>query len=576
MNNEHSHDGKVKVRVRVQRRKYDSNGNEIPHNHQHSSTKDSNNSTTTNQTTNTLTSQTLVPATTNDLTTLNLNTQNQLPEKQSNVRLTRRRKKVNTVGKKKHFEEIDEDGNFTEIDENTYEPALIRYNSRFVGKGPFDSTTYTESTIETGAEQTMETEVEKTAVPRTTQSFTSFVGTALAHESRTGEEEDSEAEVQKYVPRDFDTFGLAEDRDLSYLYPKPEQKKPNAEWLKKEQPAKLNQFSAKDDLEVIEFEPFFQKEKKFSRKTFKFDNRPQDESESLSSIVNTFNDELDSNTDTTPPPDLPKDKYIIESIENEDQLIEIYQTGSDSMEIQNKDNQNPEKSSVKEEKVQNESESLNQSENGSKKTSKSSASINNAPQGSVKSSSSKSNSSKTDNSSISAKPTAERSIKSHQSSSKAENLSTSSRKYSDLRSIKSSASRQRSDRESYTGSIKPLPPTDPNNPNFVEEDIEILPINTNTITEQKSEPQTASKSYTDEYTTVSELQTATSGTAEYALFTGPSGIQPGVDYYVELSIPESSHTHDTSQSGVELAEDDDSSKFSDLKEIEDVSERDDY
>lgn len=595
MNNEKSSNGKVKVRVRVQRRKYDNNGQEIPHNHSHTHTTESNNTINLNQPTNSMVTETLslVPATTNDLTTMKIDEKQYKP---SNVRITRRRKKVNTVSDRKPFKEVYEDRNFTEINEDTYEPEHVKLNSRFLGKGPFDSTTVSNSEIDTGLSSDdlpIETQVDETAEPRTDQSFTSFVGPELAKDPRAeDEEESSDDDVKPYNPGryvHYDTFGANEQEDMSYLYPK-EEAKPgkSSNWLKTKKPSKLDEVYVKNDLEVIEFEPFFQKEKKFSRKTFRFDDRKEikesdSDLESLSSIANTYNDEVEENSPQEP------QRKIIQSIEEDDQLIEIYQTGSSTIDESDSPNklQGDNYNSVIE-KQEKSSEIIEAGSHGKDNNAQASVSSRNLTSVEKQSEIDQKEVSQSNTASTISSPTF-KSASSRQSiySPNSSGLSTPSTRKATFRTSKQNidieepvpkSSSKYGDRESYTGSLRPLPPTDPNNPNYYSSDVDILPIieEDNNSTATSKSISTAGTASTIDLVTVSELQTASTRSAEYVEFSGPSGAQSGVDYYVELSRTESENTHSTSQSGVELAEDDNSSMFSHLKQINDASERDDF
>lgn len=199
MSSRNSGSERSRVRVKVHRNKYDENGQRIPHVHkhhtenqkfvQHSDGKISKKTDTSTYDTGV----TVDPITTSDLTfemfeNPNFSTKKQKPTKASYQRYTRRRTKVNTVGKIKHFDDSSDEGTiFTEL-EPKFEAPVIKYGHKFSGKGMFDTTTASSaSTIESLPTTTdvvsrdINTPTpDQTNVPRTSQSFTSFMGTDLA------------------------------------------------------------------------------------------------------------------------------------------------------------------------------------------------------------------------------------------------------------------------------------------------------------------------------------------------------------------------------------------------------------
>ena len=188
LNNANSQE-KKKIRVRVSRKKYDENGNLIPH---HPKTA--------------------------ELTTMQYEDKQY---KQPKERLLRKRRKKNTI----HLEEI-EDPEHDEFDE--VRGRKINYFSKFMGKTGFD--TITESNtfdpIDTASSSyvpTLETVEDKTGGPRTEQTFTSFVGTTIANdpsETSSGFGSDSWA-PRPYVDREAlkNPFPEIDEEELQKLYP---------------------------------------------------------------------------------------------------------------------------------------------------------------------------------------------------------------------------------------------------------------------------------------------------------------------------------------------------------------------
>lgn len=227
-----------KIRVKVPRKKYDENGNEIPHVHHHHSenkkiVKHSDGRISRKTETSTYdTGITVDPMTTSDITYEMFDKMNQKPKekptKVSHQRYTRDRTKVNTVGKIKHFQydSSDEDKLFTQLDPD-YEAPVIKYNNIFVGKGHFDTvTTSSASTIESAAstQEVVSRDLstpspDQTKEPRTSQSFTSFIGAENAQITQfTSLPDDSD----NPRPRAFDKsdpFKVVDDRDTKLLYP---------------------------------------------------------------------------------------------------------------------------------------------------------------------------------------------------------------------------------------------------------------------------------------------------------------------------------------------------------------------
>ena len=232
-----------RVRIRVQRKKVDENGRKIPHHHRggnkrskvllhkdgfvapESIVSDSSEA------------QTVDPLTTNDIDTqdylMKNNAEIQKRFKQNHYRFTRARTKVNRIHEKNAFKEED-DREFTCLEDDFQSPK-IRYDNKFAGRGVYDTTTtQSGTTLDTVSStnelfnlptSSTETPIDPTGAPRSTQTFTSFVGTTLANDhtiiTRTDDGEgDSLSELERKLKNKdpFQTYPELE-AEMQLLYP---------------------------------------------------------------------------------------------------------------------------------------------------------------------------------------------------------------------------------------------------------------------------------------------------------------------------------------------------------------------
>lgn len=214
--------GKVKIKVRVARPKFDEFGNEIPHVHRHSSStkvyKHKNGRIRREESQEPSTdAQTLHPATTNDVTSLTVT-------EDRKDRYIRYKKDHSRQNKIHYAVKPESSSSDDEIDD--LKPEKISRYSRFLAKQPWDtltsSNTYEHvgrSTIEshTTTIETSDDDVE--GPPRTSQSFTSFMGsTAARTHTNTIDTDPSVIPVHKGSILE-DPFNIVNQEDSQPLYP---------------------------------------------------------------------------------------------------------------------------------------------------------------------------------------------------------------------------------------------------------------------------------------------------------------------------------------------------------------------
>ena len=234
----------TRVRVRVQRKKVDENGRKIPHHH-HGGYKRSKvllhkdgYVAPESIVSDTSGAQTVDPLTTNDIDTqdylMKNNAEIQKPFKQNHYRFSRARTKVNRIHEKNAFKEED-DREFTCLEDDFQSPK-IRYDNKFAGKGIYDTqTTESRTTLDTVSSSTndlfnlptstSETPIDPTGAPRSSQTFTSFVGTTLANDqtviTRTNDgESDTLSQLERKLKNvdPFQTYPELEAQ-MQLLYP---------------------------------------------------------------------------------------------------------------------------------------------------------------------------------------------------------------------------------------------------------------------------------------------------------------------------------------------------------------------
>ena len=239
--------GRKRIKVRVHRTKTDDDGSKIEHQHRHHDHSSKiylhKNGIVAPESIAPLSTgdKTLEELNSSDLETINFLEKSSKTYKKSHQRYEHPRTKVNRATAKNAFEDSDDDKTFTVLEED-FKPKFVGYSSKFAGKGVYDTTTIASSTtIDTRSTTssysnvvtrdlnapttTQTTHDDVTGAPRTSQSFTSFVGESLAEDTTkitdTSVTPDSEMyiakEIKKVAP---DPFGIVDEEfDYQKLYP---------------------------------------------------------------------------------------------------------------------------------------------------------------------------------------------------------------------------------------------------------------------------------------------------------------------------------------------------------------------